>query len=330
MRVALDAVGGDTYPASPVEGAILAVQDDPDLSVILVGPEDNISAELEKNGYEGKQIVIQHAEEIIGMHESASTALKSKPQSSIHVGLGLHAKGYSDAFVSAGNTGALLAASAVILGRLPNVLRPTIASYYPTVEGFRLIVDAGANLEPKPEFLYQFGVMGSVYAAYFFDVAKPRIGLLNIGEEKEKGTEVLKKAYELLSSAPNFVGNVEGRDILPCKADVFVCDGLAGNLLLKFGESLANEIAPLFATAMKKLQLNQEEVALCTNVLKEAFSPFDYQGVGGVPFLGVNGVSLVGHGKSSPLAIKNMISHAVKMVDAKINEKIVEALTPNN
>jgi glycerol-3-phosphate acyltransferase PlsX len=330
MRVALDAVGGDNYPVAPVQGAVLAVQDDPELSVILVGQEDLISDELSKTGYDGKQIVIQHADEIIGMDDSAATALKSKPQSSIHVGLGLHAKGYSDAFVSAGNTGALLAASAVILGRLPHVLRPTIASYYPTIQGFRLLVDAGANLEPKAEFLYQFGIMGSVYATYFFDVDTPRIGLLNIGEEKEKGTETLKKAYELLSTAPNFVGNVEGRDVLPCKADVFVCDGVAGNILLKFGESLASELGPLFGLAMKKLQLNEEEMTLCTSVLREAFSPFDYQGVGGVPFLGVNGVSLVGHGKSSPTAIKNMISHAVKMVDAKINDKIVEALAPKN
>lgn len=326
MRIALDAVGGDFVPESPVKGAIEAVNENPDLTVILVGPQDVVEAEIEKNGYDGKQIVVQHASQIIGMEESAAQAVKSKQDSSIVVGLGLHSKGYSDAFVSAGNTGALLAASAMILGRLDGVLRPSIASYFPTIKGFRLIVDAGANLDSKPEFLYQFGVMGSVYARNFFNLEEPKIGLLNVGEEKEKGNEAAKKAHQLLEKLPHFVGNVEGRDVLPCAADVFVCDGFVGNILLKFGESLATELFPLFAKSMQQLSLKDEEQKLVASVLKNAFSPFDYQGVGGVPFLGVNGVSLVGHGKSSPLAIKNMIIHAVKMIDARINEKIVEAL----
>lgn len=327
MRIALDAVGGDFFPESPVKGAIEAVTSNPDLTVILVGPKELVEAEITKNDYDGKQLVVQDAPEIIRMNEHAAKAVKSKPGSSICVGLGLHAKGYSDAFVSAGNTGALLAASAVILGRLKGVLRPTIAAYYPTVKGFRLLVDAGANLETKPEFLYQFGVMGAVYARSFFGVDNPKIGLLNIGEEPEKGTEVLKETFKLLSKRDDFVGNLEGRDILAAKADVFVADGLVGNLLLKFGESIASDLKPLVAHAMAKLKLDESQQHLVAKVLATTFQPFEYQRVGGVPFLGVNGVSLVGHGKSNPEAIKNMILHAAKMVEARINERIVAALS---
>lgn len=325
MRIALDAVGGDFYPGNPVKGAILAVQENPDLTVILVGPQDLVQNALTAEGYDGRQIVIQDATEIITMEEHAAQAIKSKPNSSIVVGLGLHKKGYSDAFVSAGHTGALLAASAVMLGRLEGVLRPTIASYYPTSKGFRLLVDAGANLDAKPEFLYQFGIMGAIYAKAFFDLPNPRIGLLNIGEEKEKGNDALRAAHQLFESYPDFVGNIEGRDILPCNADVFVCDGLVGNILLKFGESLATELTPLFVRAMAEAKLDESQQHVVGKVLKMAFTPFDYQRVGGVPFLGVNGVSLVGHGKSSPEAVKNMIVHATKMVEARINEKIVAA-----
>jgi glycerol-3-phosphate acyltransferase PlsX len=325
MRIALDAAGGDFFPGNPVKGAILAVQENPDLTVILVGPQEMVKNALQEEKYDGKQIVIQDAPEIITMEDSAATAVKTKPNSSIVVGLGLHQKGFSDAFVSAGHTGALLAASAFILGRLEGVLRPTIASYYPTVKGFRLLVDAGANLDAKPEFLYQFGIMGAIYAQTFFELESPRIGLLNIGEEEEKGNETLRKAHQMFRALPNFVGNIEGRDILPCHADVFVCDGLVGNILLKFGESLATELTPLFKQAMAEGQLEPVQQQMVGKILKMAFTPFDYQRVGGVPFLGVNGVSLVGHGKSSPEAIKNMIVHAVRMVEARINDKITAA-----
>jgi glycerol-3-phosphate acyltransferase PlsX len=270
--------------------------------------------------------VIQDAPQIITMEDSPAQAVKAKPNSSIVVGLGLHAKGYSDAFVSAGHTGALLAASAFILGRLEGVLRPTIASYFPTVKGFRLLVDAGANLEVKPEFLFQFAIMGGIFAQHFFDIAEPKIGLMNVGEEKEKGTEVIRAAHKLLEQLPNFVGNIEGRDVIPGHADVFVCDGLVGNILLKFGESIGSELGPLFKQSMVEMQLDPSQMQMVGKAIKNAFTPFDYQNVGGVPFLGVNGVSLVGHGKSTPLAIKNMIFNAVKMVEAKINDKIVAAL----
>jgi phosphate acyltransferase len=238
----------------------------------------------------------------------------------------MHAKGHCDAFISAGNTGALLAASAFILGRLPGVMRPTIASNFPTIKGVRLMVDVGANIEVKPEMLYQFGIMGSVYARKMLGIESPRIGLINVGEEEEKGDETLRKAHELLKSFPGFAGNVEGRDILPGAADVYVCDGFVGNVLLKFGESVPEALTHIVKQVIMRRGLDQQQIELVVGVLREAFAPFDYQLVGGVPFLGVNGVSLVGHGGSTPKAIKSMIFMAEKMVNEKVNEAITTSL----
>lgn len=326
IKVAVDAVGGDHYPQNPVQGAIQAVSEDKNLVVILVGPEQMIKDELVKQEYSGDRISVFHAPDIITMDDSPASAVKSKPQSSIPVGLTLHAKKHCDAFVSAGNTGALLAASAFILGRLDGVMRPTISTVFPTVDGFRLMVDVGANLEAKPEMLYQFALMAEVYAHYVMGIETPRIGLLNVGEEEEKGTETIRKAYDLLRAHPRFVGNIEGRDILSGAADVFVCDGLVGNILLKFGESFPDALSLLVKNTLAKHQLAPEQARLIGGILKEALAEFDYQAVGGVPFLGVNGVSLVGHGGSTALAIKNMIHSAVKMHTSGVNDKIVAYL----
>ena len=326
IKVAVDAVGGDHYPQNPVQGAIQAVSEDKNLAIVLVGPEEMIKEELVKQEYSGDRISVFHAPDIITMDDSPASAVKGKPQSSIPVGLTLHAKGHCHAFVSAGNTGALLAASAFILGRLEGVLRPTISTLFPTVDGFRLMVDVGANLETKPEMLYQFALMAEVYAHYVMGIETPRIGLLNVGEEEEKGTENIRKAYDLLRAHPRFVGNVEGRDILSGSADVFVCDGFVGNILLKFGESFPEALQLLVKKAIVRHQMQPEQAKLIGGILKEALAQFDYESVGGVPFLGVNGVSLVGHGGSSPLAIKNMIHNAVRMHTSGVNEKIVAYL----
>lgn len=326
MKIAVDAFGGDHFPHNPVNGAVLAVRENDQLVVILTGPEQEIKNELEKHDCPQDRILVQDAPEIIGMDESPAQAVRNKPNSSIVVGLGMHQKGMVDGFVSAGNTGALMAASAFILGRLDGVIRPTIATFYPTVKGLGLMIDAGANLEVKPEMLFQFGVMGNIYARDMMGIDTPRIGLLNVGEEKEKGSETLKKAYQLLQALPNFVGNIEGRDILAGQADVFVCDGITGNILLKFGESVPDAFKMLLMGVIKKRQLDKEQVALVTSLLQEAFMPFDYQRVGGVPFLGVNGISMVGHGGSSPEAIKNMILNAVRMAESDINKKIIASV----
>jgi glycerol-3-phosphate acyltransferase PlsX len=206
------------------------------------------------------------------------------------------------------------------------VLRPTIVTYYPTVKGFRLLVDAGANVEVRPEILVQFAKMGEIYARDVMGIADPNIGLLNVGEEEEKGTEVLKETHQLLRSHPRFIGNVEGRDLLPATADVYVCDGLVGNILLKFGESLVANLGALIKATVKEMQLPEEAAKTVFGVFQKTLKPFDPDNVGGLPFLGVNGVSLVGHGSSSPKAIRQMIFNAVHMVEAKVNEKIITAL----
>ncbi|MDZ7660564.1 phosphate acyltransferase PlsX [Fodinibius sp.] len=326
MIIAVDAAGGDYYPKSPVEGSIQALEEDPNLTVILIGPEDVINNELEGHDYDQERLLVQHAPEIIGMDESPAQAVKTKQNSSIVTGVGMHKKGKCDAFLSAGNTGALLAASTFLLGKLEGVSRPTIATVYPTIKGPRLVMDAGANLEVRPSMFVEFAKMGRVFAKEIMDVDDPQIGLLNVGEEEEKGTENLKNAHNELQALPNFIGNVEGGDIFSGKADVFLCDGLIGNIILKFGESIPEALELFVKKGIKDLGLGAEEAKLVSKVLKTSLAEFDPDKVGGVPFLGVDGLTMVGHGSSSPLAIKNMILSAAKCVDHNINEKIVASL----
>lgn len=326
MIVAVDAAGGDFYPKNPVEGALQAIEENSDLTVLLVGPEEVIKKELGNHSYDTSRVLIQDAPQVIGMEESPGHAVKTKQQSSIVVGLGLHKAGKCDAFVSAGNTGALLAASMFILGKLEGVLRPTIAAYYPTIKGFRLLVDAGANLEIKPEMAIQFAKMAEIYCEQILSISSPKVGLLNVGEEEGKGTEELKEIFSALKQEDNFIGNVEGKDIMSGKADVYICDGLVGNIVLKFGESIPEILQTMIGGAVKELNLSPDEIKSIQKVLHKALSPFNYENVGGIPFLGVNGVSIVGHGGSSPLAIKNMIKSAVQTVENDVNGKIVASL----
>ena len=326
MIIAVDAAGGDYYPKSPGEGSIQAIEEDPNLTVILVGPEEVINNELDGHNYDRERLLVQHAPEVIGMDESPAQAVKSKQNSSIVTGVGMHKKGKCDAFLSAGNTGALLAASTFLLGKLEGASRPTIAAIYPTIKGPRLVMDAGANLEVRPSMFVEFAKMGRVFASEIIDVEDPQIGLLNVGEEEEKGTENLKNAYDELQSLPNFIGNVEGGDIFSGKADVFLCDGLIGNIVLKFGESIPEALELFVKKGIRDLGLGAKEAKLVSKVLKTSLAEFDPDKVGGVPFLGVDGLTMVGHGSSSPLAIKNMILSAAKCVDHNINEKIVASL----
>lgn len=326
MIIAVDAVGGDHYPESPVKGAIEATQELNDLNVILLGPEEMIKRELDSHEHDTQRVHVQHAPQIVEMDESPSKAIKTKQESSIAVGLGMQKAGKCEGFVSAGNTGALLAASTLILGKLEGVHRPTIAATYPTVKGFRLLVDAGANLEMRPEMYIQFAQMASIYVEQVMGVENPKVGLLNVGEEEEKGTDEIKQAFKDLQALDNFVGNLEGRDILPAKADVFVCDGFVGNLLLKLGESIPENLEQFIGLGIQKLDLNKEQAEQVKKVLRVSLAQFNYETVGGVPFLGVDGVSMVGHGGSSPRAVKNMILNAVKCVEHNVNDKIVASL----
>jgi len=328
MIIAVDAVGGDHYPEIPIAGSLGALNIQPDLNILFVGPEELIRRELEKveQNFDPGRVDILHAPEIITMDDSASAVLKDKRNSSISVGLHAHKIGDCNAFVSAGHTGALLAASTLLLGKLEGVIRPTIGTIYPTINGVRLLIDAGANLELKPEMYYQFGVMGTIFVEEILKVNNPRIGLVNVGEEVEKGTEVHRAAHARLRDLDNFIGNVEGKDILAGKADVFLTDGFTGNIILKFGESIPSILKQLFNMHMQNMSVNEETQQHIYSILAEAMHTFDYEHVGGIPFLGVNGVSFVGHGGSSANAIKNMILNASHCIENGLNEKIRDSL----
>jgi phosphate acyltransferase len=326
MVIAVDAAGGDYFPKNPVQGAIEAIGEKQNLTILLVGPEDLIQTELKNYSYDEKRIQILHAPEVIGMDESPSAAVKNKRNSSIVLGLSAHKQGKCEAFVSAGNTGALLAASMFILGKLEGVQRPTIAATIPTVKGIRLLIDAGANLELKPETYRQFAQMGTIYSREIMGIEDPTVGLINVGEEPEKGTELLKEVFSLLQDIPNFSGNIEGRDIFSATADIFLCDGLIGNILLKFGESIPPTLQFIVGKTMKEMNLDADTRDTIVNVLHRSLHSFNYEHVGGVPFLGVDGISMVGHGGSTPTAVKNMILNASNCVEAGINQKIIASL----
>ena len=322
-------MGGDYAPANVVRGAVDAFRERRgEVTVVLVGQEPRIRAELGKLSWKNeKGLEIVHASEVVEMHDSPNTALKAKKDSSIAVGVTLHRNGKGDAFVSAGNTGAVLSASTLILGRLRGVARPTIGALFPTEGSPCFLVDAGANVDCKPRHLYEFGVMGSVYVSALVGKDRPTVGLLSIGEEDIKGNEASIEAMGLFrNSRLNFIGNVEGRDILKGKVDVAVCDGFTGNILLKFGESvpgfLKSRLKEFAATGL----WNKVRLLMAQGGLRAVLSKLDYQEYGGAPLLGVNGVSIIGHGGSTPKAIKNMILRAEEMVRWSINRKIEEAM----
>lgn len=321
-------MGGDFAPANVVLGSFEALRRDPGgFELLLVGPADRLKGELARAGAEPPGLSVVHASEVITMDDAATAALRQKKDSSIAVGLALQAEGKADAFVSAGHTGAVMSASTLILGRVAGVARPTIGAFFPSRTGTCLLVDAGANVDCRPRHLMEFGVMGSIYASAMMGSARPTVGLLSVGEEETKGNEATLEAHALLRTAPvNFIGNVEGRDILSGKADVVVCDGFVGNILLKFGESVPSffkERVALFAgsSILRKLLL-----VPAIGTLRGAMKSMDYEEHGGVPLLGVRGVSIIGHGKSTPKAIANMILKAKEMAQKRINDRIEQAM----
>ena len=326
ITIALDAMGGDHGPGVVVPAALQALRRHSHLHLVLVGDEDSIREHLPGNASNADRVSVHHTTQTVGMDEPPAQALRMKKDSSMRVALDLVRSDQAKACVSAGNTGALLAASTFLLGKLEGVSRPTIASVYPTVKGVRLLLDVGANLEMRPDMYVQFAHMGKIFASEIMGIENPQVGLLNVGEEEEKGTDTLKEAFSELRELPNFVGNIEGRDIFAGKADIFLCDGLVGNIMLKFGESIPDALEIFIQKGIKKLGLGQEEAKIVGKVLKASLEEFDSERIGGVPFLGVDGVSMVGHGSSSPLAVKNMILNAAKCVDHNINEKIVASL----
>jgi glycerol-3-phosphate acyltransferase PlsX len=335
--IAVDAMGGDFAPAHIVEGAVDASREaDGRFSIVLVGRAEGIDRELRRLSDQGKgiahnRVTTVDAAEVITMEDSPTAALRTKKNSSIAVGLRLHREGKAHAFVSAGNTGAVLSASTLILGRLEGVGRPTIGALVPTIKSPCFLVDAGANVDCKPRHLFEFAVMGSLYMSSMTGVSNPRVALLNIGEEDAKGNEVAVESFSLLKkSRLNFAGNVEGRDILRGVADVVVCDGFVGNILLKFGESIPGFFKEKFSRFAAASTANKLVALVARKGLRSVMRELDYQEHGGVPLLGVNGVSIIGHGGSTPKAVKNMIFRAEEMVLKNVNGRIQETLGQNN
>jgi glycerol-3-phosphate acyltransferase PlsX len=328
VRVVVDAMGGDFAPVNEVAGAVLALRNSPvPLEVILVGKEESLRRELQKHDARGLALSIVHAPEVITMEDSPTAALKQKQDSSLAVAMRLHREGKADAFVSAGNTGAVLSASTLILGRIKGVSRPTIGTFIPSERGVCLLLDAGTNVDCRPQHLYEFGVMGSIYFSTIYHKDRPTVALLNVGEEERKGNEVVLEARKLLAaSGLNFIGNVEGRDILKSKADVVVCDGFVGNIVLKFGESVPHFLKSRLKQVASRNIMKKMLLGLASSTLRAALRDMDPNEHGGVPVLGVNGVSIIGHGSSSAVGIKNMILRAMEVFRSRLNQHIEEAL----
>jgi phosphate acyltransferase len=335
ITIVVDAMGGDHAPGVVVRGALDAVTESSGrISVILVGREPVIEAEIQKHAPAGAQakiagtLRVAHADDVIEMHDAPNAALKTKKKSSIAVGLELHREGKAEAFVSAGNTGAVLSASTLILGRIPGIGRPTIGALFPTAKHTPcLLLDAGANVDCRARHLYEFALMGSAYIAAMFGKRRPAVGLLSIGEEEVKGNEVTLEAFSMLKEGPlNFVGNVEGRDLLKGEVDVIVCDGFVGNILLKFGESVPSFLKAKFLRYASRGPKEKLVAFVARSGLRSVMQEMDYQEAGGVPLLGVNGVSIIGHGGSTAKAIKNMILLAEKTVVQDVNGKIQDSL----
>ncbi len=327
ITIALDAMGGDNAPVNDVAGAVKTVRETEHINIVLVGKHDIIESELKKHSYDTGRISIHNCSEVIGMHESPTEALKKKTDSSIVVGTNLVKENEADAFISAGNTGAVMAASLFILGRISNVSRPTIGESFPTDEGVSIVFDVGANMDCKAQHLLEFAVMGVVYANHIFNIPDPRVALLNVGEEESKGNALTYDAYRLLeNSGLNFIGNVEGRDVLRGKAEVIVCDGYTGNVILKFAESVPAVLKGKFIRYAGRSIFHKLWAGMIYKTLKKVLKDFDYQNYGGVPLLGVRGITIIGHGSSSALAIKNMCLKAELMFREKINDVIEEKI----
>ncbi len=326
-KIIVDAMGGDYAPQNAVVGAIEASMENPGFDLFLVGKEKEILRVIADNNLSFDNSRIINAEEIIEMGDTPTEAIKKKPNSSIVVGARYVKEKKAHAFVSAGNTGAMMAASTLIMGRIPNVGRPTIGAEIPNIYGTCFLFDVGAGKDAKPNHLFEYAVMGTIYAKELGGVANPKVGILSMGEENSKGNEVTTAAFKMLKDSKlNFIGNVEGRDILTGKVDVVVCDGFIGNILLKFGESVPKLLKHLLKKTADKNFIDKIKIGLLKGTLKKALKDLDYQEHGGVPLLGVNGISIIGHGSSTSKAIKNMVFRAYDMYKKNLNQKIEESL----
>ncbi|MFO8008594.1 MAG: phosphate acyltransferase PlsX [Candidatus Brocadiia bacterium] len=326
-RIVVDASGGDSPLAERIDGCVQAAATYPDVQLILCGSQPQIETELDAFGGRPANLAIQHAPQVIGMHESPVQALRQKTDSSIAVGIGLLADGQADAFVSAGNTGAVAAAATLRLGRPEGVQRPGIAAPMRVIEYPVVAIDVGANVDCRPVHLLQYGIMANVFAREVLDIAEPRVGLLNIGEEPKKGNELTKQAFALLSEAElNFVGNVEPELFFHHGCDVLVCDGFAGNVLLKFAEALVLRLVEWLRQEVSQHLRYKLGMALCKDMFGHIRHCADYTEYGGAPLLGVNGVTIITHGAGDARAVCNAVREARRFVEHHVGDHIAEAI----
>lgn len=333
--VSLDAMGGDHAPREIIRGAVEALENYP-VKILLVGPSELVRTELDRafrdaglnpDKYE-KQLELVPAEEVIGMGEEPALALRRKKKASIAVATRLVKEGIAQAVVSAGSTGAQMAAAVLILGRLPGVERPAIATVLPGPRGPRVLIDSGANLDSRPKHLEQYAYMGSVYAANQLKIPQPRVGLLNVGEEESKGNELTKQTYQLLKATPlNFIGNVEGREVLSGDVDVIVCDGFAGNVTLKLIEGLSKTLMDMIKQELMSSFRTKLGGMLAMPSFKALRDRLDYSGYGGAPLLGVKGISVICHGSSRSRAIRHAIRVAMESVESDLVGQLKSSLS---
>ncbi|MBU0518160.1 phosphate acyltransferase PlsX [bacterium] len=322
MQIALDTLGGKHAPDAMVAGAIQATERWEGLTICLVGDPKLLMKHIDRLKGDPSRFTFFESQSLITEAENPVEALEAKPDASINVALDAHQRNEVDAVVSAGSTGAQIVASIRSLGLLEGVIRPAIGSYFPSLNGKTFVLDVGANVHCRPINLLQFAAMGAIFRQHLDGIENPRVGILSNGEEKSKGTQTTREAYELMDIIPamNFVGYVEGRDIYKNKADVVVCDGFMGNVLLKFAET----IPEMLKHCSEMLNMDEKSIRdMYANMLRS----FDYQEFGGVPLLGINGISMICHGDSTPKAITSAIGEAMKMVKLRVNDKIAEQLT---
>ena len=321
-------MGGDNAPKETVKGTVLAVQDRNDIKVILVGKKDVILNELSVYEYDKERIIIVNADENISNNESPVLAIRRKKNSSIVVALNLVKSGEADAFVSAGSTGAVLAGGQLIIGRIKGVERPPLAPIIPTIKGVSLLIDCGANVDARPSHLVQFAQMGSIYMENVIGIKNPRVAIVNIGAEEEKGNSLVKETFPLLKALPgiNFIGSIEARDIPYGYADVIVCEAFVGNVILKLYEGLGTALIKKIKEGLMSTTKSKIGALLAKPALKKTLKAFDYSQYGGAPMLGLKGLVVKTHGSSNSNEIRNSIIQCVTFTEQKIKEKIEENL----
>ena len=328
IRIAVDAMGGDNAPAAPVAGAVHALMEQTELELILLGDEAAIKAEIKKTGYSGNAIRIIHCTETIAMAESPVVAIKTKKDSSMVKGLMLVRRGEAEAFVSAGSTGALLVGGQVLVGRIKGVERPPLGALMPTEEGFALLIDCGANVDARPQWLCQFAQMGSIYMKHAMKVENPRVAIINIGAEEEKGNALVKETFPLLKACKdiNFIGSIEARDIPSGGADVMVTDAFSGNIIMKMYEGTATTLLRIIKGALKSTVPGMIGGALIKGTLKKALVDYDASKYGGAPLLGLNGLVVKAHGSAKEKEFGIAVEQCLQFYREDVNGKIRELM----